>query len=101
MIDIEEDIDHPSPSKRATHELLRQLKASGHPVVLTVNGKAELIVQDAASHQKLVEIAERTEELESLRVSVEEMKAGESRPIEEMFAEMEAILAAAKAKKAR
>jgi hypothetical protein len=36
--------------------------------------------------------------MESLGVAVEEMKAGKGRPIEVMFAEMEARLAVAKAK---
>ena len=41
---------------------------------------------------------EAVELMESLGVAVEEMKAGKGRPIEAMFAEMEARLAAAKAK---
>src|SRR5262245_26254962 len=89
MLDINRDIDSLSNFKRNTPEFVRQLKESGHPVVLTVNGKAELVVQDAASYQRLIEQAaraERAEELESLRVAIEEMKAGKGRPIEEMFA---------------
>lgn len=101
MLDINRDIQSLSNFKRNTPEFLRQLKETGEPVVLTINGKAELIVQDAGSYQKLMEIAERSHELESLRVSIEEMKAGKVRPIEEMFAEMEAILAEAKRKKAK
>ncbi len=48
------------------------MKETGHPVVLTVNGKAELVVQDAASYQKLIELAERTE---ALKASIEDMRA--------------------------
>ncbi len=101
MFDIHNDIDSLSRFKRNTPEFLRQLKASGHPVVLTINGKAELVVQDSAAYQKLMEIAVRAERLESLRIAIEEMKAGKGRPIEEMFADLETILAEAKAKKAR
>ena len=96
MLDINRDIDSLSNFKRHTPEFLRQLKESGHPVVLTVNGRAELVVQDTASYQKLIEQAaraRRADELESLRVAVEEMKAGKGTPIEEMFAEMRHILA--------
>jgi prevent-host-death family protein len=99
MLDLNRDINSLSNFKRKTPELLRQLKESGHPIVLTINGKAELVVQDTASYQKLMELAERAEEMESLRVAVEEMKAGKGTPIEEMFAEMEQILA--KKKKSR
>ena len=92
MLDINRDIQSLSNFKRNTPEFLRQLKESGHPVVLTINGKAELVVQDTASYQKLVELAERADELEITRKSVAEMKAGQGRPAEEMLAEMRQIL---------
>ena len=63
-------------------------------MVLTTNGKAELVVQDAKSYQRLIERAGKVEVFEALRVAVEELKAGKGRPISEMFAEMDAILAA-------
>ena len=93
MLDINRDINSLSNFKRNTSEFLTQLKESGHPVVLTINGKAELVVQDTASYQRLIEMAEKAERMESLRISVEEMKAGKGTPIEEMFAEMRQILA--------
>lgn len=37
----------------------RRLKTSGRPEVLTINGKAELVVQDAAAYQRLLEAVER------------------------------------------
>jgi hypothetical protein len=40
-----------------THWL--RLKRSGRPAVLTINGKAELVVQDAAAYQRLLEAVER------------------------------------------
>ena len=98
MLDISRDINSLSNFKRNTPEFPRQLRETGQPVVLTINGKAELIVQDAVSYQKLIELAQRAEELESLRISVEELKAGEGRPIEEMFAEMRRVLAERKAR---
>jgi PHD/YefM family antitoxin component YafN of YafNO toxin-antitoxin module len=98
MLDTNRDINSPSNSKRNTPEFLRQLKETGQPVVLTINGQAELIVQDPASYEKLIELAERAEEMEALREAVEEMRAGKGRPIEEMFAEMEQILAEMKSR---
>jgi prevent-host-death family protein len=93
MLDLHRDIDSLSNFKRNTAEFLRQLKETGHPVVLTINGKAELVVQDTASYQKLIERAELAEEMEIKRRAVSEMKAGQGRPAEEMFAEMRKILA--------
>ena len=49
------DIQSLSTFKRDTAKIVRQLKKTGQPVVLTVNGKSELVVQDAASYQKLLE----------------------------------------------
>src|SRR5271157_3510625 len=93
MLDINSDINSLSNFKRNTPEFLRQLKETGHPVVLTINGKAELVVQDTASYQKLIELAEQAQEVEISRRAVAEMKAGQGRPAEEMFAEMRRILA--------
>lgn len=93
MLDINRDINSLSNFKRNTPKFLRQLKETGHPVVLTINGKAELVVQDTASYQRLIELAERAEEMELSRQSVAEMKAGKGRPAEEMLADMRQILA--------
>lgn len=90
MLDINRDIDSLSNFKRNTPEFVRQLKETGHPVVLTINGKAELVVQDSASYQKLIERAER---MEALRASIEDMRAGRVVPAEDMLAEMRLILA--------
>ncbi len=93
MLNLHRDIDSLSNFKRNTPEFLRQLKESGHPVVLTINGKAELVVQDAASYQKLMELAEQAEQFQMTKQAVAEMKAGLGRPAEEMLAEMRRILA--------
>jgi hypothetical protein len=40
---------------RHSREYIGRLKESGRPQVLTVNGRAELVVQDAFAYQKLLE----------------------------------------------
>jgi len=40
----------------------KRLKQSGRPELLTVNGKAVLVVQDAAAYQRLLEVVERAGE---------------------------------------
>jgi PHD/YefM family antitoxin component YafN of YafNO toxin-antitoxin module len=93
MLDINSDINSLSNFKRNTPEFLRRLKATGHPVVLTINGKAELVVQDTASYQKLIELAERAERMEALQASIDNMRAGKISPVEDMLADMRKILA--------
>jgi prevent-host-death family protein len=93
MLDINRDINSLSNFKRNTSEFLAQLKETGHPVVLTINGKAALIVQDTASYQRLIEMAEKAERMEILRASMEDMKAGRVIPAQDVLAEMRQILA--------
>ena len=92
MLDIKNDINSLSNFKRKTPEFLRQLKETGHPVVLTINGKAELVVQDTASYQKLIELAERVERMEALQASINDMRAGKVVPVEDMLTEMRQLL---------
>jgi prevent-host-death family protein len=91
-MNLSKDIHSLTDFKRRTADFIAQLKESGNPLVLTVNGKAELVVQDARSYQRLLDLAERTEELELTRQAVAEMRAGQGRPAEEMLAEMRQIL---------
>jgi prevent-host-death family protein len=81
MLDIENDIRSLSDFKRHTGEFLEQIRGSGHPLVLTINGKAELIVQDAASYQKLLRRVDELEALEGIKRGVADVEAGRVRPL--------------------
>jgi prevent-host-death family protein len=80
MIDLSQDIHSLSDFKRKTAEFLARLKDNGRPVVLTVNGRAEFVVQDAASYQRLLELAEQAEMMEFLRESRADIDAGRTEP---------------------
>ena len=80
MIDLSQDIHSLSDFKRKTTDFMVRMKKNGHPVVLTINGKAELVVQNAASYQQLLELAERAEMMEFLRESRENIEAGRTEP---------------------
>ncbi|MBS1808471.1 MAG: type II toxin-antitoxin system Phd/YefM family antitoxin [Acidobacteria bacterium] len=84
MLDIKEDIQSLTDFKRNTAEYMQQLKQTGRPLVLTVNGKAELVVQDAASYQAAMQAAEDAKTLKALLAA----KAGKGRPANEFFAEL-------------
>ncbi len=83
MLDISRDIQSLTDFKKNTSEFIHQLKQTGEPVVLTINGKAELVVQDAAAYQKLREIAEEARVLEGIRRGIEDMKAGRTVSLDE------------------
>ena len=69
---------------------IKRLKKTGEPEVLTVNGQAEVVVQDAASYQKLVEAAEQSRALDAIRRSIRQANRGEGRPMREALAEIAA-----------
>jgi prevent-host-death family protein len=75
-MDLSRDIHSLTDFKKNTPDFLKQLKDTGEPVVLTINGKAELVVQDAASYQKLLDLAEEVKMVEGIRRGLEDMRAG-------------------------
>jgi PHD/YefM family antitoxin component YafN of YafNO toxin-antitoxin module len=77
MLDLRRDIDSLTNFKRNTAAFLRQLRKKGGPIVLTVNGKAQLVVQDAGSYQKLLDLAERVEAIEAIKEGMSEIANGQ------------------------
>jgi prevent-host-death family protein len=92
MIDIAKDIHSLTEFKRNTTEFVRQIKETKHPLILTVNGKAELVVQDAEAYQALLEAAELKESIKSIRRALEQVARGEARPADEVIAQLRSEL---------
>ena len=82
------DIQSLSTFKRDTAKMVRQLKKTGQPVVLTVNGKAEVVIQDAASYQKLLEAKDRMDAIEGIKRGLATMKRKPGKPAEKFFQEL-------------
>jgi prevent-host-death family protein len=83
MHHVETDIDSLTNFKRQTATYLKQLHQTGTPVVLTVNGKAKVVVQDAAAYRRLVERAaqvEREETVAAIREALADVEAGRTKP---------------------
>ena len=85
MLDSAKDIQSLSHFKRNTADVMKQMRESGNPVVLTVNGKAEVVVQDAAAYQRLLALAERAEMMEFLREAKADADAGRTVPAREFL----------------
>ncbi len=90
MLDITKDIQSLTTFRRRSGELMKQLKKSKRPVVLTVKGKAEAVVQDAQAYQRLLDIAARADAKEGIRQGLEDSRKGKVRPAKEFFEEFEA-----------
>jgi prevent-host-death family protein len=83
MVDISKDIHSLSDFKRNTSGFLKRMRGTGHPLVLTINGKAELVVQDAATYQELLERVDALEALDGTRRGLADVKAGRVTPLKD------------------
>ncbi len=90
MLDITKDIQSLTTFRRRSGDFMKQLKRTKRPVVLTVKGKAEAVVQDAAAYQRLLDIAAAADAREGIRQGLEESRRGLVQDAEEFFAEFEA-----------
>jgi PHD/YefM family antitoxin component YafN of YafNO toxin-antitoxin module len=54
-----EDIGSLTEFQRNAQAHLKRLKRTGRPELLTVNGRAEVVVQNASAYQRLIESLEK------------------------------------------
>jgi len=85
MLDITKDIQSLTNFRRKSGEFIKQIKKSKRAVVLTVNGKAEVVVQDAQAYQRLLDDAARANVYEAIRQGVEDIARGRTRPARDAF----------------
>ncbi len=90
MLNIAKDIQPLTTFRRRSGEFLKQIKKSKRPVVLTVNGKAAAVIQDADAYQRLLDLAAQADAQEGIRQGLEDVRKGRTRPAEEFFREFEA-----------
>lgn len=84
---LSRDIQSLSVFKRDTSKFLKQMRKTGQPIVLTVNGKAAAVVHDPDSYQEYLRDKERQEVITGIRRGMEDVRAGRTRPAEEFFNE--------------
>jgi prevent-host-death family protein len=83
MLNLSSNIDSLTNFKRQTAQYLERLHETGEPLVLTLNGKSQIVVQDAAAYQKLVDAARKAEHDEivaAIRAGLEDVAAGRTKP---------------------
>ncbi|MBR8835143.1 MAG: type II toxin-antitoxin system Phd/YefM family antitoxin [Stigonema ocellatum SAG 48.90 = DSM 106950] len=88
MINLE-NIHPLTDFKRNVKQFIEQIKATKSPLILTVNGKAEIVIQDALSFQEMMRRLESSEaevrklKLEALQrdiaLGVEQLQNGQYR----------------------
>jgi len=86
MIDVTQDIHSLTAFKRKSSDLMKQMKKTGRPLVLTVNGKAEAVLVDAAAYQQ---VADQLDAIAAIREGMEDLEKGFGRDADEFFDELE------------
>ncbi len=75
---------------RQSSAFTKLLKKTQRPLVLTIHGKPELVVQTAQSYQRLLDLAAQQNPREGIRQGLDDAKKGRSLPAREVFAAFEA-----------
>ena len=90
MLNITTDIQSLTTFRRFSGEFIKHLKKSKRPIVLTVNAKAVLGVQDAEVYQRLLDIAAHADAGEGACQGLKDVRKGNVRPARVFFAKFEA-----------
>jgi prevent-host-death family protein len=89
-MDITKDILPMTTFRNHSAEIMQHLKESKRPVILTVNGKAAAVVQDAAAYQHLLDLAAEASAAEGMRQGLEDLKSSRTRAARDVFDEFRA-----------
>jgi prevent-host-death family protein len=89
-MDITKDIQSMTSFRNRSAEVMQHLRETGRPVVLTVNGRAAAVIQDAEAYQKLLDVASDASAADGIRQGLADLVAGRTRPARDVFAELRA-----------
>jgi PHD/YefM family antitoxin component YafN of YafNO toxin-antitoxin module len=65
--------------------ILEKLRRSGAPLLLTADGQAAVVVQDAGSYQRMLETVDRLETIAAVKEGVQDVAAGRTKPMREVL----------------
>jgi PHD/YefM family antitoxin component YafN of YafNO toxin-antitoxin module len=71
--------------KRNAAVFRERLKETGEPEVLTVDGRAEIVVQSAEGYQRLLDRLEKLETVAAIREGIRDVEAGRTKPARAVF----------------
>ncbi len=87
-MDITKDIQPMTTFRNHSAEFMQHIRKTKRPVVLTVNGKAAAVLQDAEAYQRLLDIAASASPAEGIRQGLLDKASGKSRPAGAVFNEL-------------
>ena len=79
------DIHSVTDFTRNAKAYIQQIRTSRSPMALTVNGDAQVVVQDAETFQSMVDEIERGRFAAAVRASEADVRAGRVQDLEEAF----------------
>jgi len=79
------DIHPVSDFSRKPAEVIKRLKASKRPEILTVNGSSAVVIQDAQAYEEAMALIDS---LKYITVAKKAFDKGEGRPAKEAFADL-------------
>ena len=85
---LPENIHSLTDFQRNTKRHIHRLKKSGRPQVLTVNGRAEVVVQDAKAYQEILERLDYWEAVAGVKEGLCELARGEGVPADKSLAQI-------------
>lgn len=89
MLDITNETQSLTTFRRRSGELMKQINKTKRPLLLTVNGKAAAVVQDAEAYRRMRDIAAQADPEEGIRQGLEDAIQGKVRSAKDFFAEFE------------
>jgi prevent-host-death family protein len=79
------DIHSLTDFQRNAKDHIQRLMDTKRPEILTVNGKAQLVVQDAQAYEEMVELLYSIKQISK---SVKDSEEGRTKPLDEAFSDI-------------
>ena len=74
--------------KRNTNEHLKEIRRTGRPLVLTVNGRAALVVLDARAYQGILEQIAYAESVREIQLGIDSVAKHGAKPAQTVLDEL-------------
>jgi prevent-host-death family protein len=85
---ITEDIQPLTAFRNNSVDFLKQLKRTRRPIILTVNGRPQAVLQAPVAYQRLLDLAALADPEEGIRQGLEDIAEGRTWPARDAFAEL-------------
>ena len=87
------DIHTLTEFKRDSTTVLERMQSSGRPQVLTVDGRAKVVLVDVKTFERMADLADEAESLQGIRKGLADLAAGRTMSLDEAMVELRKRLA--------